>query len=172
MDAFDRYELLGHKTKEAIRDSQKSLLDSPVNIVALAKKLGVAGVVKSPIGEEVSGMIDKRKDGYYIITNEAEPKTRRRFTIAHELAHFLLHKEKIGDGMTENTLYIGDKYLSSEEEVEANRLAADILMPLDKIDEFIDIEGTDRASLGGLAKAFNVSVSAIRARLGVPHTRY
>ena len=154
---------------ELIKDSQKVLLEDPVDIVSLAKDFGVKKVLRATMDREVSGQIEKRNDGYYIITNEAEPKWRRRFTIAHELAHFILHKDQIGDGVAENTLYRSG--LSSEYEVEANRLAADILMPLDKIEEYISNEGTDRATIGGLAKAFFVSYSAIRVRLGIPWDR-
>ena len=157
---------LGHNQKELIKDSHKVLLENPVNIVSLAKQFGIKKVVRSPMNKGISGKIEKREEGYVIITNEAEPKERRRFTIAHELVHFILHKEKIGDGFTENTLYRSG--LSSQYEVEANRLAADILMPLNKIEEYISNEGTEKATIAGLAKVFNVSFSAIRVRLGIP----
>jgi len=159
---------LNDEQKMAIKKSHESLLDKPVNIVSLAKELGVAGVVRRPMStNRVSGIIEKRDAGYFIVTNEAEPKTRRRFTIAHELAHFLLHREKIKDRMTENNFYMGG--LSNRDEVEANRLAADILMPLDKIEELFDREGTALVTLDNLSKTFDVSYSAIKVRLGIPY---
>ena len=166
---LDAYNLTAEQ-KECIENSQKSLLASPVNIVRLAKDLGVAEVLKSELGEKISGMIEKRDEGFVIITNKAESKARRRFTIAHELAHFLLHRERIYDGFAENTLYRSS--LSNQYELEANRLAGDMLMPLDKVDEYIDREGTARASIGGLADRFDVSVSAMQARLGIPSSWY
>ena len=166
---LDAYNLTAEQ-KECIENSQKSLLASPVNIVRLAKDLGVAEVLKSELGEKISGMIEKRDEGFVIITNKAEPKVRRRFTIAHELAHFLLHRDQISDGITENTIYRST--LSNQYEVEANGLAADMLMPLDKIDEYIDREGTARANIGGLADRFDVSVSAVKTRLGIPSNLY
>ena len=167
--ALEVYHLTDQQ-KEAIEKSQQSLLDKPVDIVKLAKNLGIAKVVRSDLGEKISGMIEKRKEGFVIITNEAEPKVRRRFTIAHELAHFLLHKDQISDGITENTLYRGG--LSNRCEVEANRLAADILMPLGKIEEYINREGTAHVSLKGMADNFEVSISAMTVRLGIPSNLY
>ena len=167
-NALDDYELMPHQ-KEAIRNSYKSLIEKPVDVVSLAKELGIEKVVRRPMHKEISGKIEKREEGYFIVTNEREPKTRRRFTIAHELAHFLLHKEKIGDEFPENTLYRSG--LSSEYEIEANRLAADILMPVDKIEEYISRVGTDEATIEGLAEVFDVSFSAIRVRLGIPWDR-
>ena len=101
--ALEAYRLTDQQ-KEAIEKSQQSLLNKPVDIVKLAKNLGIAKVVRSDLGEKISGMIEKRKEGFVIITNEAEPKVRRRFTIAYELAHFLLHKDQISDGMRMSTI--------------------------------------------------------------------
>ena len=157
---------LEDEQKMAIKKSHESLLDKPVNVVSLAKELGIAGVVKGSMHSEVPGIIEKRDTGYFIVTNKAQPKARRRFTIAHELAHFLLHKEKIEDGIAENSFYRSG--LSNDDEVKANRLAADILMPSDKIEEFIDREGTAAVTLDNLSKTFDVSDSAMQVRLGIP----
>ena len=166
---LDAYNLTAEQ-KELIENSQNSLLANPVNIVRLAKDLGVAEVLKSELGEKISGIIEKRDEGFVIITNKAQPKVRRRFTIAHELAHFLLHRDQISDGITENAIYRST--LSNQYEVEANRLVGDMLMPLDKIDEYINRGGTAKATIGGLAYRFDVSVSAMRARLGIPSNLY
>lgn len=156
---------LGEKEK-IIVEAQSCLLANPVPIIRLSKSFGIAAVKKRTFDKNVSGQI-RLVDGDYVIeTNKAEPRTRRRFTIAHELAHFLLHKDKIGNGITENTLYRSG--LPTQYEVEANRLAADILMPNEKIQEYIDIHGTDQVTIESLAKAFDVSVAAITVRLGIP----
>ncbi len=98
-------------------------------------------------------MILKEGNGEYAIySNGKDPKVRRRFTYAHELAHFLLHKEHIGDGLRENPLF--RSILSNQQEIEANKLAADILMPLPILNE--------------LAEIFDVSRSAMLIRLGIP----
>ena len=60
---------------------------------------------------------------------------RRRFTIAHEIAHFLLHRDKIGDQLSDDAMYRSS--LSSDDERAANRLAADILMPMGLIQDYM-----------------------------------
>ena len=52
--------------------------------------------------------MNKRKlfSGYAIFVNKGDRyKTRQRFTIAHKIAHFILHREAIGDGIVDDALY-------------------------------------------------------------------
>src|SRR3546814_15171584 len=76
------------------------------------------------------------ESGFAIYVNGSHPRVRRRFSIAHEIAHFALHRNLIGDGVTDDAMYSSN--LSSAVEVQANRLAADILMPWHLIREAKD----------------------------------
>lgn len=149
---------------EVISQFQK---DSPIQMIALANALGVK-VYESVYSDDFSGRIQKDREylspsGYTIIVNEHHPVTRRRFTIAHELAHFILHKDVIGDGVTDDALYRSG--LSSRFEIEANKLAADILMPHELINKELE-NGVD--TVHKLARIFNVSLSSMSIRLGIP----
>ncbi len=157
---------LGKSIKRKIISAQSHLLAHPVPIIKLAKSLGISAVEKHDLDKNVSGRICLTEDKYVIHTNKAESKARRRFTIAHELAHFLLHRDKIGNGITENTLYRSG--LSTRDEIDANRLAAVILMPNEKIEEYIDKYGKSHVTIAGLSNTFGVSVSAMTVRLGIP----
>ena len=157
------------KQQSIIEAAQQSLLESPVDITQLAKTFGIARIHEKKLGERMSGKIERLDDDkYHITVNKAEGWVRQRFTIAHELAHYLLHREQIGDGITENVMYRGG--LSTQEEVEANRLAAEILMPLDRVDQYIKTVKSEKGKvqIGWLAEAFGVSVSAMQVRLGIP----
>ena len=55
----------------------------------------------------------------------------------------------------------------NKSEVEANKLAADILMPHDKIDTLIEQIGKHDISFEIIAKRFDISLSALRVRLGI-----
>src|SRR5687767_2281115 len=63
----------------------------PVPILKIVKKLGI-DLIDYNLGGEISGLlvIDNNKGtiGY----NPNDPPVRQRFTIAHELGHYLLHK--------------------------------------------------------------------------------
>lgn len=84
--------------------------------------------------------------------------------VAHEVAHHVLHLDSIGDGITDDALYKSG--LSNRQEAQANRLAADILMPWKLLDPLLD---NGEANITELADIFLVSKSAMSIRLGVPY---
>ena len=111
--------------REVLQGMQASV---PVHVVPIAEKFGLTVFKNRNFPDNLSGLIKKDADGAYEIhVNGNHPITRQRFTMAHELAHFLLHKEEIGDGITDDYLYRST--LTSRIEREANELAAEILMP-------------------------------------------
>src|SRR5690606_24871421 len=74
----------------------------PVRVGALAKALGLK-VVVAALPLKISGLIEPDADGGYVIkVNRFEPKERQRFTIAHEIAHYLLHRDKIQAGVVDS----------------------------------------------------------------------
>lgn len=142
--------------------------EPPVPVVRIARELGLEVYRSSGWPDSISGMI--RRDahrggpsGYAVFANDDHATTRRRFTIAHEIGHFVLHRELIGDGITDDALY--RSRLQGGIEAAANRFAADLLMPWDKIREAV-AGGAD--TVEALAETFNVSRSAMSIRLGVP----
>jgi len=139
----------------------------PVDIVAYAERLGV-NVWEQDLPEGISGEI--RRDarhggpsGYSILVNNRDSRTRKRFTVAHEIAHFLLHRDRIGDGLVDSSMYRSG--LSTLAEVQANKKAADILMPMHLIEREIK---SGAGSIAILARRFDVSEQAMSIRLGVP----
>ena len=157
-----RRKKLSEEQNRIIDKFQESLPDKPVNITKLAEEFGLE-VWHATLPPKISGMIVKENGGYAIYANGKEPKARRHFTYAHELAHYLLHKEHIGNGLQDNILF--RSALSNKQEVEANKLAADILMPMDAIDKMVE-KGTH--NLQELADKFGVSRNAMLIRLGIP----
>ena len=141
--------------------------ETPVRVGALAHALGLKVVVAAlPIS--ISGLIqpDGESDRFVIKVNRFEPKERQRFTIAHEIAHYLLHRDRINSGVIDSVLYRSK--LTSRAEAEANRLAADILMPHAQIREAIKkgIVSKGANQVDELAQLFNVSRQAMDIRTG------
>ncbi len=139
---------------------------APVDIIAIARELGIS-VYRSKEAVNVAGRIihDQNRggsSGFAIFVNSADVPRRQRFTIAHEIAHFILHSDLIGDGITDDALYRSG--LSNKMEVEANKSAADILMPFHLVNSALSRDSTVKA----LADKFGVSESAMSIRLGVP----
>lgn len=94
----------------------------------------------------LAGFIFANARGGYILVNADDPLPRRRFTAAHELGHYLLHfLPRLPTARNDETCLIqddsaetvyeeekpdGDKALSlPERERQANRFAAELLMP-------------------------------------------
>ena len=139
------------------------LQEAPVDLLAMADALGLSVTMDAPLGPDISGRITRggtSPSGYHIEINGAHSPNRRRFTLAHEIAHYLLHRDLIGDGIEDDALY--RSRLSNETEAEANRLAARILMPPDLV---MKLFRAGLKSLAGLSAAFHVSEEAMRIRL-------
>lgn len=138
---------------------------APVDVSALAKALGVNVWESDALPREVSGQIIRDPlnggtEGYSILVRSTDSYVRRRFTVAHELAHFLLHRTSIGSVFSDDNLYRSG--LPNQLEIEANRYAANLLMPVPLLRKHVEASGLDTAKL---AEVFEVSEAAMRIRL-------
>ncbi|MEP2891374.1 ImmA/IrrE family metallo-endopeptidase [Tateyamaria sp.] len=139
-----------------------------VPIGAIARELGLSIKVAN-LGPGISGQISSVDGNYVIKVNRFEAKERQRYTIAHEIAHFLLHRDVIDssiNGISDNVLYRSGA--PEHIEFEANRLAADILMPTDKVkSKLAEFGGAiSEAVIVEIANYFRVSKAAMEIRLG------
>ncbi|WP_370644040.1 ImmA/IrrE family metallo-endopeptidase [Thalassobius sp. Cn5-15] len=141
----------------------------PVKIATMARALDIE-VKSATLRPRISGQIQRSESsgsGYRIRVNRHEASTRQRFTIAHEIAHFLLHREFIGDGIEDSILYRST--LSDAREAEANRLGAQLLMPEQSVVRALrDYGGRATPEIArALAERFEVSEAAMSIRLGL-----
>lgn len=101
-----------------------------IDISSLANKLGLNVYSMNFTDNTLSGYIRFDNNEKKIFVNNIHPITRQRFTVAHEIAHYLLHNEiLVKEGGT--PLFRGGE--SNPAEQQANRLAAAILMPRSKV---------------------------------------
>jgi hypothetical protein len=145
------------------------LREAPISLSGVAHALGVK-VISSVLPSGISGEIrpdPATEAGFTIRVNKNDPSRRQRFTVAHELAHFLLHRDQIGNGVTDDVLYRST--LSDSREAQANRLAADLLMPRPLVDDWIERTKTLRVEdpVEFLSDKFGVSTAAMKIRLGI-----
>lgn len=145
-------------------------IDSPpVPVDDVAEALG-ANVRHSPFEGELAGMLVRGEGQIVIGVNSLHHPNRQRFTIAHEIGHLKLHK---GDAFIDRSFHINRRdavssQASDREEIEANRFAAELLMPYEmiKADLFeyeIDIENEE--DIQELARRYKVSVQAMTHRI-------
>lgn len=139
-----------------------------VDVLACARAVGLP-VYSAPLPMGVSGMLVRHDpkagdSGFVCYVDANEPSVRQRFTAAHELGHFALHREQIGESLQDNYLLRAEGF-SGYQETQANSFAADLLMPRHLIEQQM------RAGITGvadLARTFGVSQIAMSIRLGLP----
>lgn len=138
----------------------------PVDPKAIANSLGVEVLAGPPTDHKLSGALILKDGRAVIIYNAGHYKHRQRFTIAHELGHFILHTDE-GD----ETVLFRDSVSSMGtdiREIHANAFAAALLMPERHIRQLVPtpISALDEQRIERLAHdSFDVSVAAMTYRL-------
>ncbi|SFN37932.1 protein of unknown function [Bradyrhizobium sp. Rc3b] len=146
----------------------------PVPVDRLAKVLGVR-IEYTPFDDELSGMAFIRDGKPVIGVNSNHHPNRQRFTIAHELAHVVLHRAKLEATVLidKGRNFIPRDSISAEGidplEKQANAFASELLMPERLVRQVLaessrDIQDDDY--LIGMANRFRVSLAALQFRLG------
>lgn len=171
--------------RKHIRNLVESLLgeqnihSAPVDVEQLASASGVI-VRYQPAEDRLCGFLlrDPAQQKVIIGVNKNHPENRQRFTIGHELGHFLLHESSKFHVDYKFRLKLNSDEVQKEanvEEKEANLFAAELLMParfikrdLDRVnppDLFEAIDIFEDEKLQHLAKHYQVSVQALTFRL-------
>jgi IrrE N-terminal-like domain len=135
----------------------------PVEAGDIAREFGVA-LYRVPLGQGIAGMLKRDPavggpSGFAIYVNSDDHILRQRFTVAHELAHYILHRDLIKSVVTDDTMY--RSALPSGYETQANQLAADILMPVRLVRSYWE-KGLSQEKIAAL---FNVSEQVMAIRL-------
>lgn len=149
------------------------LLSVPVNPVAVAKKLGVR-VLNAVFSEpKYSGIVARRNGESTILVKESDSPVRKRFTVAHEVGHALLHlsdeRDEIIDSDTDllrTTEQPASVWTEARRrEYEANCFAAGLLMPEPETREIWEQLESGHRSAFHMARIFQVSDEAMGLRL-------
>jgi Zn-dependent peptidase ImmA (M78 family) len=144
----------------------------PIPVNAIATSLGL-DIEREGLGEEISGLLVVGNGGGVIGVNREHPLVRQRFSIAHEIGHFVLHREQV-------QLFIDKTYKAffrdgksargtNKMEREANAFAAALLMPsglIRRAAKSYEFElGDEGGPVDDLAELFQVSTQAMTYRL-------
>ncbi|MFL9873836.1 ImmA/IrrE family metallo-endopeptidase [Paraburkholderia megapolitana] len=144
---------------------------APVDVEVVAKQMGCK-VMFQALKSDLSGLLVNQPGNCLIGVNSHQSKTRQRFTIAHELGHFLLQHK--GEMFVDGTVLRRDENSSratDPQEIEANRFAAALLMPAEWV--YAKLTENRKQSPNGsveevtsaLASQFDVSSQAMSIRL-------
>lgn len=151
------------------RDTAEALLEAagitspPIPICKLVVGCGVQ--ILPWDFEDIDGLVVELDAGAVIWVNKSQAKTRQRFTLAHELGHYLLrHVDAfhldLGGDLSPNAIGEHPGYDWRAERA-ANEFAASLLMPAAMVRQ----ASTATIDVGDLALLFKVSSAAMGFRL-------
>ncbi len=150
--------------EKAQKEAEKILRENyitqaPVPVEELVEYEGL-GLIRTKFDNgDVAGVINLETK--YLLVNSADSERRQRFTIAHELGHWLLHEELMYSNRNLAVLFrnpIGEEQDAFEKE--ANFFAANLLVPNNMLADAVKMHQDNNV----LANLFNVSISVIGFR--------
>ncbi len=152
--------------------AKHGIATAPVPVEEIARSEGIQ-VIRSTAAASEAGFL--LRDGRHAIIglNSRNTRRRQRFTLAHELGHWLLHEGR--PLIVDHTVRINKRdsvssAATDNEEIQANAFAAAFLMPADWVRAAVERElrayVPSRDELTAkLAEEFDVSQEAMSIRL-------
>ncbi len=140
---------------------------------ALAKHFGI-GIQKTLLALDQSGYLEYdpfcgSSSHFKIVVNSTQNESRQRWTIAHEIGHFVLHREDPDFKPIKQIMHRQEDYFDYldggvhyNREREADKYARDFLLPEKLVVELVN--STNKPSRE-LARMFGVSIGAFTCRL-------
>jgi hypothetical protein len=179
---------LESRAADILRQSQGLCNHEHIDIEFIAENDHGLEIVTIPKLTElfsVEGILWKTEEGEYKIVMDKDLMdynlTRARFTVAEEIAHFLLHKEFFGEARDIETAVHYHCGITNHSNADRNAkwLAAALLMPPDRVQRharqyyaamvaaagFSDPDGVMTRLTSVLARTYQVSVQAMNIRL-------
>ena len=167
--AFEKYNRIARSSFQIIKllteqvRSDYEQNEPPINIYLIIERLGISLVptafdkVAAVVGRAESSL----KRAPWIAVNSSQPSYRQRFSIAHELAHLLLHE----DELVLHAHYFKKQF--EQKEIDADSFASELLVPrklLKASVESVTAQNTEEAVLL-LSHLYQVSFAAMAYRL-------
>ena len=134
----------------------------PINVDEVARKLGFI-ITEADLPETTDSVVYISKQGKVIGINKDRSRQRKRFSIAHEIGHFIgghddySHEKEFSVAELSNQIDPQSRY-----EMEANEFAAELLMPKHFLEKEFKAWGLD---VRKLAHCFEVSEQAMWIQL-------
>ena len=160
---------------ELLRENNISLIP-PINMSMLLGNLGIREVsadfsqieklMNYDLGS-ILGITYAKDDDLMIFYKESDTVNRKRFTIAHEIAHCCLHTETLKNRHVE--LRNNDNK-NEPREYDANVFAGELLIPKESLYKIYN--DLIVPSLSDLSKIFRVSTNVMAGRLDYLHLPY
>lgn len=148
----------------------------PTDIPAILTEIGVPLELRAlPHGESSRFLYDQ--GGFRIVVNAEQCPQRQAFAAAHELAHYLIHRDLAAPRHIKRSTHVDrifskssarkpDDLLHADHDKDANRMAISILMPLRHIETaWSAMRSTKAEKIRALANMFAVSEATMAVRV-------
>jgi Zn-dependent peptidase ImmA (M78 family) len=143
----------------------------PIKIDAIVKAHDIEIFEDNELESFVSGILMMKAGRVGLVINHYHSESRKRFTIAHELGHYLLHRDTSSVFIDETPLFYRGARSERDvdtREVEANVFAAELLMPEEAVRADLKAapaRAKDSVAIGKMATRYGVSGTAMQYRL-------
>lgn len=155
---------------EALEIAKRYWDNIPVRVFELATELGL-GPVKADLPDNISGMIRRVGDQWECVYNGNHARVRQRFTVAHEIGHFIYHRSLLHQGVGDTLAYraegteLPNPSITREQEWQANNFASNLLVPSRWLRA---AQASGINDVKDLARHFDVSETVMRIKLRLP----
>lgn len=140
---------------------------APVDVERLISDFGLELDLEARLPANITSELIRIGDGLYRVSiNVDQPALRKRFSMAHALGHYLLHKHDLGIGVSDTMAYraprtgpLANPRITEQHEADANRFAANLLMPDALVQSFYVKTG---GNIAEMSRVFQTSKELIR----------
>jgi len=151
------------RTAQAVVEDYGIRAPEDIDLEAIAYDRGVV-VIDGNLSGSWARLVRKGKRGVVRVSDSIPYAGQRRFCIAHELGHFLLHADWSQLALCSNEDMLPG-YASGSEEPEANAFAGEFLMPEPLFRKRLNPVELSFDVVAGLADVFQASMSATIHRI-------
>ena len=146
--------------EDTIQDAFGSLeaVEFPIDLNIILDRYAISLKKGGFTDETISGAFNRSESTIYV--SERESSERQLFTVAHELGHFKLHKDRTTDILYRMPLWPFNNG-EAKDETQANWFAANLLMPKQAVKQMWSITH----DIEQIAGFFGVSKTAMHFRL-------
>jgi hypothetical protein len=141
--------------------AEKFVTTAPPDLTALCRDLGLR-IREVPAKGFDGALIRSKGDQKGIVAVKASirEKSRKRFTIAHEIGHFIIpHHQNLGNICEERKIESFDSHLNRPE-IEANEFASELLLPSALLRRRFNLAEFSLAQISAVAADFGTSLTA------------
>lgn len=139
-------------------------MSQPIDMAALAEACGLRLREVKSTGFDGALVQVPGVEGGIVAIREGIEERRKRFTIAHEIGHYVLHGHGLERQACKEAEIEAWSDEASNQERDANLFASELLLPLEEIEPIVRQKGTSLETARFISEKFETSLTAAALR--------